>query len=37
MPHGQSGVLVVKPVQDGVRHNSARPIEAMTLALQSHG
>jgi hypothetical protein len=28
---------VVKSVQYGVRHNSARSVEAMPLALQRHG
>jgi len=34
---GQACVLVVKSVQDAVRHHTAGPIEAMTLALQSYG
>jgi hypothetical protein len=34
---GREAVLVVKSVQDGVRHYAAAPVEAMPLALQLHG
>jgi hypothetical protein len=32
----QEAVLVVKPVQDGVHHHAAGPIEVMPLALHLH-
>jgi hypothetical protein len=34
---GQKAVLVVKSVQYGVCHNSARSVETMPLALELHG
>jgi hypothetical protein len=34
---GQEAVFVVKSVPYGVRHNSARSVEAMPLGLQMHG
>src|SRR5580692_2982598 len=34
---GQEAVLVVKSVQDGVCHNSARSVDTMPLALELHG
>jgi hypothetical protein len=33
---GQEAVLVVKSVQEGVRHNSARSVESVPLTLQMH-
>jgi hypothetical protein len=39
-PSGRAGrevVFMVKPVQDGVRHHTAGPVEAMPLALHLHG
>jgi hypothetical protein len=32
----QSAILVVKSVQDGVRHDSAWPVESMPMALPMH-
>jgi hypothetical protein len=34
---GREAVLMVKSVQDGVRHDAAGPVEAMPLALHLHG
>jgi hypothetical protein len=34
---GQEAVLIVKSLQDGVRHHAAGPVEAMPLALHLRG
>ena len=34
---GRAAVLMVKSVQDGVRHDAAGPVEAMPLTLHLHG